>query len=250
MLAQTNDRKRNVLILLALFAGGAVPVQLVTLSFGYAQYYLGVPGGPKAIMAAHQFALYYVPLIYIPALLVLAGIALYCRGDYPEITRRIVVGLGVGVVATLALDAAREAGVIHGWLPGDTVVMFGKMVTASKDFAVFYPAGLFVHYLNGASFGLIYAFMWGGRESYRDAAKWGVIWLLLMELGMMTAPPMGPMTGLFGVRFAWPQMFLITLVAHILCGLTVGLLAQHFLSRRDKCGIYDWLLGRKLPPVS
>ena len=249
MLGQINDRKRDALILLALFAGGAVPIQLVTLSFGYAQYYKGIPGGPKAIMAAHEFAVYYVPLLYIPALLVLAAIALYCRRAYPEITRRIVVGMGVGVVATLALDAARGAGVIHGWLPGDTPVLFGKMVTASKDFSVFYPVGLFVHYLNGADFGLFYAFVWGGRESYRAAAKWGVAWLLLMELGMMTMPPMGPMTGLFGVRFAWPQLFLVTLVAHILCGLTVGLLSQHLLGERDKCGIYDWLLGRKLPPV-
>lgn len=250
MLGQINDRKRDALILLALFAGGAVPIQLVTLSFGYAQYYKGIPGGPKAIMAAHEFAVYYVPLLYLPALLGLAVIALYCRRAYPDITRRIVVGMGVGVVATLALDAVREAGVIHGWLPGDTPVLFGKMVTASKDFSVFYPVGLFVHYFNGANFGLFYAFVWGGRESYRAAAKWGVAWLLLMELGMMTAPPMGPMTGLFGVRFAWPQLFLITLLAHILCGLTVGLLAQHFLGQRDKCGIYDWLLGRKLPPVS
>ena len=250
MFGQSKDRKRDSLILLALFAGGAVPVQLVTLSFGYAQYYKGFPGGPKAIMAAHQFALYYVPLVYLPTLVLLAAIALYCRMPHPDITRRIVVGLGAGAVATLALDAVREAGVIHGWLPGDTVVMFGKMVTASKDFAVFYPVGLFVHYLNGASFGLIFAFMWGGRESYRGAAKWGVIWLLLMELGMMTAPPMGPMTGLFGVRFSWPGMFLVTLVAHILCGLALGLLVQCFLGERDKYGIYDWLLGRKLPTLS
>lgn len=61
---------------------------------------------------------------------------------------------------------------------------------------------------------------------------------------------MGPMTGLFGLRFAWLQMFLVTLVAHILCGLTMGLLVQHFLGQRDKCGIYDWLLGRKLPAIS
>ena len=249
MLGQTNDRKRDLLILLALFAGGAVPIQLITLSFGYAQYYKGIPGGPQAIMAAHQFAVYYVPLVYLPALAVLAAIALYCRVPYPDVTRRIVVGFAAGAVATLALDAARLAGVAHGWLPGDTAVMFGKMVTASKDFSVFYPVGLAVHYLNGADFGLFFAFVWGGRESYRGAAKWGVIWLLLMELGMMTAPPMGPMTGLFGARFSWPGMFLVTLVAHILCGLTLGLLVQYFLGEKDKCGIYDWLLGRRLPPL-
>jgi hypothetical protein len=57
------------------------------------------------------------------------------------------------------------------------------------------------------------------------------------------------MTGLFGARFSWPGMFLVTLVAHILCGLTLGLLVQYFLGEKDKCGIYDWLLGRRLPPL-
>ncbi|MCZ6645406.1 MAG: hypothetical protein O7B79_04120 [SAR324 cluster bacterium] len=245
MLGQKNGRRRDLLILAALFTGGAVPIQLVTLSFGYAQYYLGIPGGPKAIMAAHQFAVYYLPFVYIPALVTLCAIALYCRRLYPDVTRRIAVGIAVGAVATLVLDGVRQAGVVHGWLPGDTPVLFGKMVTASKDFAVFYPVGLFVHYMNGANFGLFYAFMWGRRESFRGAAKWGVIWLLLMELGMMTAPPMGPMTGLFGSRFAWPQLFLVTLLAHILCGLAMGLLSQYFLGERERGGIYDWLLGRK-----
>ena len=179
---------------------------------------------------------YYVPIVYIPALIILFSIALYCHRRYPDVFRRIAVGLGVGAIATLALDAARQAGVIHGWLPGDTAVMFGKLVTASSDFSVFYPVGLVVHYLNGAGFGLFYALVWGKREGFRSAAKWGVSWLMIVELGMMTLPPMGPMTGLFGVRFAWPQMFLVTLLAHILCGLTVGLLSQHFLGQRDKCG--------------
>lgn len=29
-------------------------------------------------------------------------------------------------------------------------------------------------------------------------------WAMLLELGMMVGPPMGPMVGLFGVRYAWP----------------------------------------------
>ena len=44
-------------------------------------------------------------------------------------------------------------------------------------------------------------------------------------------------------------MLLVTLVAHVLCGLTLGLLVQFFLGDKDKCGIYDGLLGRRLPPA-
>ena len=207
---------------------------------------MSVPKGPQAIMLAHDFAAYYIPIVYIPALIVLCAIALYCRRNFPDIFRRIVVGLGAGVIATLALDVVRQAGVTHGWLPNDTPVMFGKMATASKDFAVYYPVGLLVHYLNGADFGLFFAFVWGKRENYRVAVGWGLFWLMIMELGMMTAPPMGPMVGLFGIDYQWPQLFLLTLVAHIFCGVTLGLLVQHFLRDSERGGLIDHLIGARI----
>lgn len=238
-------RTATPLAILAFIAGGAVPIQLITLSFGYAQYVRGVPRGPELIPTAHTFASTYVPFLYVPALLVLLGVILYSRRRFPDLFRRIVVGLGAGVIGTIALDAARQAGVIHGWLPGDTPVMFGQLVTGpGASFALFYPVGLFVHYMNGANFGLFYAFVWGKHGSYRKAALWGTIWFLIVELGMMTLPPMGPMTGLFGIGFSWPGLFLVTLVAHILAGLTVGLLTELWLTERDRLWLLPFLFGR------
>jgi hypothetical protein len=245
MTAESANNKRTLLAVLAFIAGGAVPIQLVTLSFGYAQYVRGIPKGPELLPTAHAFAEWYVPLVYLPALALLAGIALYSRRRWPDLTRRIVVGLAAGAIGTLALDAARQAGVIHGWLPGDTPVMFGKLVAGPEaSFALFYPVGLFVHYLNGANFGLFYAFVWGKRGSYRSAALWGTVWLLIVELGMMTLPPMGPMTGLFGTEFSWPGLFLVTLVAHVLTGLTVGLLTELWLTDEDRGWLLPFLFGR------
>ena len=237
------DRRRAFLVVVAWIAGAAVPIQLVTLSFGYAQYLRHESLGPKVILTAHEFARAYVPFVYLPALVALAAIAFHARRRYPDLFRRIVVGLGAGAVATVALDTVRQMGVINGWLPGDTPAMFGKMVTGSNDFALYYPVGLLVHYLNGADFGLFYAFVWGKQGSYRRAALWATAWLLLVELGMMTLPPMGPMVGLFGVRWAWPQLFLLTLVAHIACGLTLGLLAEHFLTEQESRGLLRLLRG-------
>ncbi len=232
---QTKQQTPTGLALLAFILGGAVPIQLITLSFGYAQYVKGIPGGPQLIPTAHAFAKGYFWAVYVPALVALAAIALYSRQRYPDLFRRIVVGLGVGAVATVALDTFRQMGVIHGWLPGDTPVMFGKLVAGPQaPFALFWPIGLAVHYLNGADFGLFYAFVWGRQGSYRKAVRWAVLWALLVELGMMTLPPMGPMTGLFGVRFAWPQLFLITLVAHVAFGITLGLLVEYFLTDRER----------------
>lgn len=246
MSAPASDLRRTTLATLAFVAGGAVPIQLITLSFGWAQYVQGVPKGPELIPTAHRFAEWYVPGLYVPALVILAVVALYCRRKYPDVFRRIVAGLAAGAIGTIALDAARQAGVIHGWLPGDTPVMFGKLVAGPEAaFAVFYPIGLFVHYMNGANFGLFYAFVWGKRGSLRAAAYWGVTWLLIVELGMMTLPPMGPMTGLFGVDFSWPGLFLVTLVAHVLAGLTIGMLVESFLKEEDRGWLPVFLLGRR-----
>lgn len=239
--------RRAGLVLVAFIAGGAVPIQLVTLSFGYAQYLKGVRMGPQVLSVAHEFARFYVPLVLVPALMLLAAIALYARRRYPDVTRRIVVGFAMGAVATLALDAFRQAGVLHGWLPGDAPVMFGKMATGSPDFSVFYPAGLLIHLLNGANFGLFYAFVWGKRPSYKNAVLWATVWALLVELGMMTLPPMGPMVGPFGYNFAWPQLFLLTLAAHIAFGVTLGLLVQRFLREKDRGGLWAFLRGADVP---
>jgi hypothetical protein len=238
------DSRRVVLILIAFVAGAGVPIQLVTLSFGYAQYVRGVTMGPQVISLAHDFARWYIPLVWVPALLILAGVTLYARKRYPDVYRRIVVGFGMGLVATIALDLARQSGVINGWLPGDTPTMFGKMATGSSRFGVFYPVGFLIHFVNGADFGLFYAFVWGRRRSYLAAVAWATgVWALIVELGMMTLPPMGPMTGLFGYNYAWPQLFILTLVAHILFGVALGLLVQHFLTEEDRGGLWTFLRG-------
>jgi hypothetical protein len=247
---QAFDTRRTALALLAFLAGGAIPIQLVTLSFGYAQYVKKVGVGPRVIAVAHDFANWYIPLVYVPAIVLLAAIAVYTRRRYPDLFRRIWVGFGMGAVATIALDTARQAGVIHGWLPADTFVMFGKMATGSSSFSYFYPAGILVHYLNGANFGLFYSFVWGKRKSYAAAVGWATLWLLLVELGMMTLPPMARIVGPFGINFAWPQLFLLTLVAHVMFGVTLGLLVQHFLTTEDRAWLVPFLLAGRTPTAS
>ncbi len=235
------DKRRTILILLALFAGGAAPIQLVTLSFGYAQYIQQVSMGPKVIMTAHEFAKVYIPFIYVPSIVVLLGIITFSKTRYRDLFRRIVIGLGVGTLATVGLDFFREMGVINGWLPGDTPAMFGKMATGSRSFPFYYPVGYIIHFLNGAGFGLFFTFVWGKQKSYFHSIFWAVIWLLIVELGMMTGPPMGPMVGLFGKNYAWPQLFLLTLAAHIAFGLILGVLSQYLLKDEDCGGLWRFI---------
>lgn len=238
------DVKRAALVMLAFFCGGAVPIQLLTISFGYAQYIRGIKPMKEAVPVAHEFAsAVYMPFVLLPALIMLAIIVAYTWRRYPDIARRILTGAATGAVATISLDAVRVSGVVHGWLPADTPVPFGKMVTGSDIFAIYFPAGVLAHYTFGANFGIFYAFVWGKRESYGKAAFWGVVWALLVELGMMTLPPMAPALGPFGIDYKWPQFFLTTLTAHILFGITLGLLVQHFLRNEDRGGLFAFLRG-------
>lgn len=237
------DKKRSALILVALFTGGAVPIQIITLSFGYAQYIRHVLKGPHLIQTAHSFAAVYIPFVYIPAFVILLGIALYSRKHYPEVFRKIVVGFTVGAFSTIFLDFFRQMGVIYRWLPGDTPLMFGKMVLGGGPFALAYPIGFLVHFLNGANFGLVYTFVWGKQKSLAASIFWAVFWLLLVELGMMTLPPMAPMVGAFGKNYAWPQLFLITLVAHIAFGISLGILTHRFLKDEDQGHLFRFLKG-------
>lgn len=243
-LSQSNNTKRTLLILLALLFGGAVPIQLVTLSTGYAQLVAGNVKGPEMIMTAHQVAGWYIPLVYIPALIGLIAIGWYSRSRYPDLFRRIVMGFSIGALATVGLDFFRQIGVIYQWLPGDTPAMFGRIATGSSTFALFYPLGFVIHFLNGANFGLFYAFVWGKRPGYKSAVSWAVFWLILVEIGMMTLPPMAPMVGPFGINYAWPQLFLITLAAHIAFGIILGIGVQYFLKAEDRRWFWPFLLNK------
>lgn len=244
-IVETNfDLRRIALILLAFFFGGAVPINLLTVSFGYAQYIKGAKPIKEALPIAHEFAsTIYIPFILLPALAGLVLIVIYAWRRYPDIVRRILVGAAVGAVATIALDAVRLTGVTHGWLPGDNDIIFGKLITGSNDLPVYLPMGVLAHYIFGANLGIFYTFVFGRVGGYGMALFWGVFWALLVELGMMTLPPMAPALGAFGVDYKWPQLFLLTLFAHILFGIALGLFAQHFLKNEDRGGPFAFLRG-------
>ena len=97
-------KKKSVLTLLALFTGGFVPISIVLLSFGYAEYYKAQAIGPKIIRVAHEFGGPYMLYVYIPAMILLVWIILYSRKNYPDLYRRIVIGLAAGAIGLANLS--------------------------------------------------------------------------------------------------------------------------------------------------
>jgi hypothetical protein len=221
---QGYDSRGKILAVLALITGGTAPIFTLLLSAGYAQWVLGLTKNPQMMAAMHSFASRYVPLVLLPSLLILLGIAVYSRSRYPGLHRRIVVGFTAGAVATVALDFFRMLGVLHQWLPVDTTMMFGKLILGMEaPFGAVLAVGFLYHFLNGANFGLFYTMVFGRVRWY-----WAVVWLLVVEVGMMTLPPMAPLVGPFGVRYLWPHLFAITLAAHVAFGVVLGLLVEHW----------------------
>lgn len=235
--------KKAIITLLSLFAGGLVPIHLILLSFGYSEYYKAQAIGPKIIRVAHEFAVPYLFILYLPAIIFLIWAIAYTRKAYPDLHRRIIVGLGTGAIATIGLDWIRQMGVIAGWLPADTPAMFGKMITGSNAFIKYYWVGQFAHFFNGADFGLVFTLVFGKFATYRKTVFAAIGWLLILELGMMLGPPMGPMVGLFGVKYLWPQLFILTFTAHVVHGAILGSLAYYWLKKEDESWLWPFLKG-------
>lgn len=230
--------KKNLLTLAALFTGGFVPIHFVVLSFGYAQYMQGETLGPKVIRVAHEFGLPYTLYLYIPALIALTWIILYSRKHYPDLFKRIVIGIAAGAIATIALDWIRQMGVINGWLPGDNPPMFGQAMTGSNNFVIYHTVGQLIHFMNGANIGITFTLLLGNFNTYGKTILAGIGWLMFFELGMMIGPPMAPMTGMFGINYVWPQMFFLTLTAHVASGITLGYFVHHWLGKDHQ----EWIL--------
>ncbi len=240
----TLKSEKSILTLIVLFAGGFIPINLIVSSFGYAQYYKEQAIGPKIIRIAHEFAVPYLYFVYIPAILFLIWAIFYTRKNYPDLYRRIVVGLAAGAVATIGLDWIRQMGVINGWLPGDTPTMFGKMMTGSNTFSEYFWAGTFAHFLNGADFGLVLTLVFGRFDTLKKTVLMTYLWIAFIELGMMIGPPTAPTVGLFGVRYMWPELFLLTLAAHIVYATILGVLVYYWLKPEDNKWLLPFISGK------
>lgn len=226
--ARTTSGKRLLLAGLALLTGSAVTPFLLLLAAGNAMIVQGLTQMPQFIGVMHQFSTWYTPFILLPSLVVLFLLGRYTKREFPELANRIRVGFVAGALATFALDTFRQLGVIHGWLPMDTVQLFGKMIVGPQSLELAWTSvGMLYHFLNGASFGMFYAIVWGKAHWI-----WAVVWALVVELGMMTLPPMAPIVGPFGSNTGGPELFVITLIAHIAYGVVLGLLVRHWVKTK------------------
>jgi hypothetical protein len=196
--------------------------------------------GPNVLVVALTPGMPGMPVLVRVALLPSLGLLLFVwvaarRAGFVRLVNRIETGVWVGFVATAALDALRLVSFSLGLLPGNMPRMFGVLIfdqmavgpTLSSDLV----GGLY-HFWISACFGLAYTLLVG-------RTRWwgGLIWGLIIEVGMMTTAPMvvAMGTGYFGLGLGkgiLNGVFLGSLFPHISYGIVLGLLLERYTAHR------------------
>lgn len=189
----------------------------------------------------------YRDFILFPSIAIIVIIGIYGAVKSKRLANRLITGLWIGAIATLALEAIRIPGyaVLH-WLPGDDMIMMpGMFLTgmaptlmdlmnmmmsnqAMQPQPSVMISGILYHFWNGATMGAIYTLIMGkGRWHY------GIIWGFIINIGMMLAPWLVMMMGPFGIKYLnGYNIFTIALGAHLAYGLVIGILAQRFVKEK------------------
>jgi len=182
------------------------------------------PGMPEMHLLA-RYAL-------VPSLVILLVIGLASRSlGWRRLANRLWTGAWVGAAATGTLDAVRLTGFSMGLMPGNMPRMFGVLILntmATGPTVLSDIIGYLYHYWVGACFGLTLTLLFG-------KVRWwaGLVWALIIELGMMTTPPMvvAMDTGYFGLKHG-PGLLTVSMTAHIVFGVFLGLLLERYTAHR------------------
>jgi hypothetical protein len=193
--------------------------------------------GPNVLVVALTPGMPEMPVLVrwalIPSIVLLAVVWIVARARGDErLTNRIWAGVWVGAATTAALDVFRLLSFTLGLLPGNMPRMFGVLIfdtMATGPTPLSDVIGGLYHYWVSACFGLTYALLVG-------RTRWwgGLIWGLLIEVGMMTTPPMviAMDTGYFGLKLGRGLLngvFIGSLIPHISYGVALGLLLERYL---------------------
>lgn len=139
-----------------------------------------------------------------------------------EVWRVIRAGLLVGAAATLVYDVTRTILSVldpSPYKPFEAIRLFGLgMLPPGASPTLVMAAGLGVHFVNGSSFGVIYAVGAGRRvDTLRGALMWGVAWGLTLEFVQSILYP-----GWLRITTVLKEFLVISALGHLMYGLTLG----------------------------
>jgi hypothetical protein len=159
-------------------------------------------------------------IVTVPGLVLLVSIGVYAHASLPPIYDRLVHGLQAGLVATVGYDLARLVVMVVGFeYTGFQIILtFGRLLTESAgDTFLTTTVGIGYHFLNGGSFGVVYAII-----AARARWFWAIGWALVLEAGMIFIYPKA-----FSVNIIASSVLLSTsIIGHITYGIILGILLR------------------------
>ncbi len=171
-------------------------------------------------------------LVLVPLTVLIVVLRRAPRPLVREIWRVVRAGLLAGFAATFAYDLVRTTLSTFDpspYNPFEAIRLFGLgMVGADAPLGVMMAAGFVVHFLNGSSFGVIYA-IFGGRHvrTWRVALLAGIAWGLTLEFIQSILYP-----GWLGMTTVVLREFLvISGLGHVAYGASLGVGVRWLLKR-------------------
>lgn len=159
--------------------------------------------------------------ILLPSVAALIIIFLIARAQgHATLTRRMLVGAGSGLFATLGLEVVRMISFRLGGMPGDMPRLLGVLLT---DRFMVGPSplsdtlGWLYHFWNGVAFGLVFVLILGRRS-----LVWTLIYGQLIGLGFLASPAVKSM-GIGTLGLDMPAMPLTVILAHLVFGILLWL---------------------------
>jgi hypothetical protein len=178
--------------------------------------------------------------VFIPAMVLLAGLALYdhWRGD-GKLKRAVIIGAVGGLLAAVAYDLfrlpfvfARQwgiAGVVPALnlfkvFPAFGAMLLGQPIQQAHYSQAVQCLGWLYHFSNGLTIGIMYLALIGNGS--RRHWGWAVLVALVLELGMLFTP----YPHIFGIPISL-RFVLVTLAAHAVFGVCLGICVKRLFRR-------------------
>jgi hypothetical protein len=181
--------------------------------------------------------------ILLPSTVALYGLAGLdrARGD-GRLWRAVVIGTFAGLVGAAAYDVFRLPFVFSdAWglgrfgipqmplfkvFPRFGALLLGEPLEQSTYSVAAQLVGWGYHFSNGATFGVMFAAMYAGaREAFGPASSSGwkaVGWAAFMAVGIEVCLLASPYSTFFGISLS-PRFVMVTMIAHIVFGLGLGM---------------------------
>ncbi len=157
--------------------------------------------------------------LFVPGIVLIAGIYHYAHKPHPEISQAIFVGAVGGLIGTFGYDLIRIPFLLMGQRVFAPISAYGVwLLDAGISSRFTEAAGWAYHFSNGITFGIMYALWMRNKHP-----GWAILWGLALE----TIAVVSPFADIFALRQAYGALG-IAYLGHVAYGAPLGWLTSNW----------------------